>query len=104
MIAEVKVTDGAWIPSYANKAHEIAHRHGGKYLSRSANLTAIEGEKPDATLVGIIQFPSLDAARAFAHDPDYAPFAAARRAGSVSRFYVIDDTDAAGTLTYLPKG
>ena len=43
MIAEVKVTDDSWIPDYAAKVHEIVHKHGGKYLSRSANITPLEG-------------------------------------------------------------
>jgi len=101
MIAAVKVNDGAWLPQYAASVHNIVHKHGGKYLSRSANVTPIEGPSPDATVIGILQFPSIEAARAFIDDPEYAPHAAARRAGSEGQFYVIDDTDAAGTISYL---
>jgi hypothetical protein len=32
------------------------------------------------------------------------PHAVARQAGSESRFQLIDDTDVAGTIPYLPKG
>ena len=46
----------------------------------------------------------MEAVEAFASDPDYAPYGQARRAGSVSTFHVIDDTDAAGTIPYLPAG
>ena len=77
---------------------------GGKYLSRSANLIPIEGQKPDSTVVGIIQFPSMQEVKSFAEDPNYAPYAAARKAGSISKLYAIDDADVAGTLTYSPKG
>lgn len=101
MIAMVKVHDGAWLPEYAANVHNIVHRHGGKYLSRSANITTIEGPSPDATVIGILQFPSIEAVHAFADDPDYAPYATARRAGSDAHFYVIDDKDAAGTIPYL---
>ena len=41
VIADVKVTDESWIPDYAAMAHEVVHRHGGKYLARSANLTTL---------------------------------------------------------------
>ena len=58
----------------------------------------------DGTLVALIEFPSKDAARAFANDPDYAPFAQARKAGSVGNFHLLDDTDLAGAIPYLPKG
>lgn len=104
LIADVKVTDDAWVPAYAADVHAIVHKHGGEYLSRSANITTIEGEPPDTTVIGILRFPAMAAARAFIDDPAYAPHAKARQAGSVSRFYIIDDTDVAGTLPYLPKG
>jgi uncharacterized protein (DUF1330 family) len=103
LIANVTVTDDAWIPDYATNVHDIVHKHGGKYLSRSGNFTAIEGESPDMSLVALLQFPSVEAVQAFAADPDYVPFAQARQAGSVSQLFVIDDTDVAGTIPYLPK-
>lgn len=103
LIANVKVTNDAWVPNYAAKVHEIVARHGGKYLSRSANITPIEGQRPDLTLIALIEFPSLTALQAFAKDPEYAPFAQARQSGSESTFYAIDDTDAAGAIPYLPK-
>lgn len=103
LIANVKVTNDKWIPEYAAKVHDIAGRHGGKYLSRSANIIAIEGQRPDCSIIALIQFPSLAALQAFVKDPDYAPFAQARQGGSESVFYSIDDTDATGAIPYLPK-
>jgi uncharacterized protein (DUF1330 family) len=104
VIADIKVTDKGWIPDYAAKVHDIVHKHGGKYLSRSANIKTVEGAPLDTTLIALLQFPSMQALQAFATDPAYAPFGTARKAGSISRFHVIDDTDVAGTIPYLPKG
>ena len=104
LIANVKITDDAWVPDYAAAVHDIAARHGGRYLSRSGNIRVLEGEAPDVTLIAVIEFPSFEAAEAFANDPDYAPHGKARQAGSVSDFYVIDDTDIAGSIPYLRKG
>ena len=104
LIADVKVTDDSWVPDYAAKVHDIAAKHGGKYLSRSGNIKTIEGEGLDTTLIALIQFPSMEALEAFAADPEYAPYGEARQKGSVSRFHVIDDTDLAGAIPYLPKG
>jgi uncharacterized protein (DUF1330 family) len=103
VIADIKVTDDSWVPNYAANVHEIVHKHGGKYLSRSANIKTVEGQELDSTLVALIEFPSMDAVQAFASDPEYAPYAKARQAGSVSRLHVIDDTDVAGTIPYLNK-
>lgn len=103
LIAEVKVTDDAWIPDYAARVHDIAARHNGRYLSRSGNIETLEGAATDETLIALIQFPSREDALGFAQDPEYAPFAKARREGSVSHFRLIDDTDLAGSIPYLGK-
>ena len=68
LIAQVKVNDDSWIPEYAEKVHDIVHRHDGKYLARSANITALEGEQLDANMVALIEFPSMDALQAFVAD------------------------------------
>lgn len=104
LIADIKVTDDSWIPDYAANVHKLVEKHGGKYLSRSGNITTVEGEGLDTTLVAILEFPSMEAIQVFADDPEYAKYKAARQAGSISRFHVIDDTDVAGTIPYLPKG
>ena len=97
MIADIKVTDNKWVPAYAASVHDLVHKHGGKYLSRSGNVKTLEGKPLDTSLIAILQFPSGEAVK-------YAPFAAARKDGSESRFQLIDDTDLAGTISYLPKG
>ena len=104
LIADIKVTDGAWVPGYAASAHQFVHKHGGKYLSRSGNVRTLEGQPLDTTLIAVMAFPTATAVESFVNDPGYAPYVAARRQGSESRFQLIDDTDLAGTLSYLPKG
>ena len=104
LIADVKVIDDAWIPDYAANVHDIVHNHGGKYLSRSGNITTIEGEELETTLVALVEFPSMEAVQAFFNDPAYAKYRQARQAGTISRVHVIDDIDVAGTIPYLPKG
>jgi len=104
LIAQVKVNDDSWIPDYAAKVHDIVHRHGGKYLSRSSNITTLEGDECTANLIALLEFPTMDALKAFASDPDYAPYAKARQDGTDSNFVAIDATDAAGTIPYLTGG
>jgi len=104
VIADIKVTDDRWVPAYAASVHDLVHKHGGKYLSRSGNVKTLEGHPLDTTLIALMAFPSAAAAEAFVTDPKYAPLVAARQGGSESRFQMIDDTDLAGTIPYLPKG
>ncbi len=104
LIADIEVTDDGWVPEYAANVHDLVEKHGGRYLARSGNIETLEGETPPSTLVALLEFPSRDAVMAFASDPAYAPYGEARQAGSVSRFRLIDDTDIAGTIPYLPAG
>lgn len=104
LIAEVEVTDDAWVPDYAAAVHDIAARHGGRYLSRSGNIKTLEGLDTGSTLIALIEFPDMGSLQAFVDDPDYAPHAEARKAGSKSHFRAIDDTDIAGAVPWLPKG
>ncbi|HET6158121.1 MAG TPA: DUF1330 domain-containing protein [Dongiaceae bacterium] len=103
MIADIKVTDKSWVPAYAQSVHNIVHKHGGKYLSRSGNVKTLEGKPLETSLIALLEFPSADAVNSFLADPSYAPYAEARQDGSVSRFQLIDDTDLAGTIPYLHK-
>lgn len=104
LLADVQVTDDSWIPNYAANVHIIVHKHGGKYLSRSGNIETIEGAENVSSLVALLEFPSKEALENFVNDPDYAPYAQARQAGSVSSLRMIDDTDVAGTISYLTAG
>jgi Domain of unknown function (DUF1330) len=51
VIADIKVTDNGWIPDYAASVHELVHKHGGKYLSRSGNVKTLEGKPLDTTFI-----------------------------------------------------
>lgn len=104
LIANVKVNDDSWIPDYAANVHDIVHRHGGKYLSRSGNISTLEGPASTSNLVAVIEFPTEADMQAFVSDPDYAPYCAARQAGTDSHFIGIDATDIAGTIPYLTAG
>jgi uncharacterized protein (DUF1330 family) len=104
IIADIKVTDDKWVPGYAASVHDLVHKHGGRYLTRSVNVKTLEGKPLDTNLIALLQFPSEEAVGAFLTDPKYVPFATARKNSSDSRFQLIDDTDLAGTISYLPKG
>ena len=57
LIADIKVTDDAWIPDYAANVHDIVGKHGGKYLSHSGNIKTIEGDVLGTTVVALMEFP-----------------------------------------------
>jgi uncharacterized protein (DUF1330 family) len=79
------------------------HKHGGKYLSRSGNVKTLEGKPLDTTFIALLEFPSAEAVQAFATDPKYAPYAAARQAGSESRFQTSSYRFAEGGAGRFPE-
>lgn len=104
LIADITITDDGWVPEYATNVHKLVEKHGGTYLSRSGNIDTLEGSTKESTLIAILEFPTRAALDGFAADPEYAPYGQARQAGSISNFYVIDDTDIAGAIPYLKAG
>ena len=104
LVAELELTNDAWVPDYAANVHGIVEKHGGRYLSRSGNIEVLEGEPLATTVIALIEFPDREKLHAFVNDPDYAEYAKARKAGTNSRFRAIDDTDLTGAIPYLPAG
>ncbi|WP_065187774.1 DUF1330 domain-containing protein [Shewanella woodyi] len=86
VIADIKITEDIWVPEYAASVHEIVHRHGGKYLSRSGNVKTLEGKPLETTLIALLAFSTEASVQAFLSDPEYAPYGRARVSGSESRF------------------
>jgi len=57
-------------------------RHGGRYVVRGGKMETLEGQAPLPTSFVVLEFPTMDDARGFYRDPDYAPFIKLRQAGS----------------------
>ena len=93
VIADIKMKDPKWVPEYAASVHDIVHKHGGKYLSRSGNVKTLEGKPLETTLIALMAFPSEAAARAFTKDPAYSPLVSARRGVRDSLFSRREDKD-----------
>lgn len=93
-VLEVTPTDEAWVAAYLPVADRLVAEHGGTYLARTPNHERLEGQGEDPALRIIIEWPSKEAALAFASDPEYAPHLKARTEGSVSHHFLIEGTDA----------
>jgi len=93
-VLEVTPTEDAWVADYLPVANRLVAEHGGKFLARTSNHERLEGEGDDVALRIIIEWPSKEAALAFANDPEYAPHLKARTEGSVSHHFLIEGKDA----------
>jgi len=92
-VLDVTPTTDSWIPAYLEPANRLVAKHGGKYLARTSSHEQIEGEKKDAALRIVIEWPSKEAALSFMNDPEYVPHLKARTVGSVSNHYLIEAKD-----------
>ena len=66
--------------------------HGGRFIVRGGEVAALEGDAPSGRVV-VIEFPSLDAARAFYESPEYKELIPIRQSASSARFFLVEGTD-----------
>ncbi|WP_277207090.1 DUF1330 domain-containing protein [Vibrio misgurnus] len=92
-VLAVTPTSEDWIPDYIGPANRLVEQYGGKYIARTSSHQQIEGDRDDAALRIIIEWPSKDAALAFMNDPEYAPHLQARTVGSKSYHFLIEGKD-----------
>lgn len=71
IVVQGTVTDPQGFAAYAREVSRLVQRLGGRYLAMGSDIETLEGEWPHRSLI-IHQWPSLEAARAFWHGPDYA--------------------------------
>ena len=63
----------------------------GRYVARTTNpWEVLEGAASDITNITMIEFPSMEHARAWYNDPDYAPMKRLRQAGSRLNFLLVE--------------
>jgi uncharacterized protein (DUF1330 family) len=71
VISEVKIIDETAADRYRELAARSIAEYGGKYLIRGAQGDVVEGAPTDFRLV-IVEFPSMERARAWYASSEYA--------------------------------
>jgi uncharacterized protein (DUF1330 family) len=95
-VAEIEVTDPAWVRDYVANVTAMVERHGGRYLARTPQLHKLEGERALPQTFLIIEWPSREAADAFYASEEYRPYRERRRSGARNEFVLVAGEDAAG--------
>ena len=91
VVAEIDVKDLDAYRSYTSAAFPVIQKYGGRFLTRGGTTVAVEG-RPPAGRVMIIEFASLEEAKAFEYSPEYAAIAPLRKASAESRLFIIEGT------------
>ena len=72
---------------YQARVTPLIARHGGRLLATGQHLETFEGAPPDRRVV-ILEFPDIDALRAFWNSPDYAEVRTLRDGCSVTAWAI----------------
>jgi uncharacterized protein (DUF1330 family) len=95
-VAEIQVTDPAWVRDYLTDVTPMVERRGGRYLARTGAVESIEGERTPPQVSLIIEWPSREAADEFYESAEYRPYREARRAGAINEFLIVAGEDSSG--------
>lgn len=82
IVGLITVTDAEAYKPYMEQAMAIVKSYGGRYLIRGGEKAVVEGEAPYERIV-VIEFDSIEKARAFYDDQDYAEVQKIRQNNSV---------------------
>ena len=89
-IARARILDPVAYKKYADRVPAILEKYGGHVLTRGAAHETLEGPSHFERFV-IIEFASMDAAKACFNSPEYVEAAAFRRAGAGQNELTIAD-------------
>jgi uncharacterized protein (DUF1330 family) len=90
VIVRLNVRNNDWVTEYRPKTTALVEKHGGKFRVRRGKMEKLEGKEalPDGMVV--IEFPSLEAAKAWHSDPAYAPLIKLRQSGADAEIVVVE--------------
>lgn len=89
VVVEIAVHDAQTYERYKQLAPPSIAAYGGRYLARGGATEALEGTWNPPRFV-ILEFPSVERARAWWSSPEYAPAKAMRQASAESRMLLVE--------------
>jgi uncharacterized protein (DUF1330 family) len=90
VIVRLKVRNNDWVAEYRPKTTALVEKHGGKFLVRRGKMDRLEGKEPLPDGAVVIEFPSIEAAKAWHSDPAYAPLIKLRQSGADAEIMVVE--------------
>ena len=89
LISDVTVKDEAAFETYRTHAAASIEQHGGRDLARGGAIEVLEGDWSPRILI-VVEFPTLDQARAWYASSDYAAALAGRGAALDRNLILLD--------------
>lgn len=89
LINDMEVTDPVAFADYAELSPPTVALYGGRFLARGGAISLLEGDRAPKRLV-VIEFPSVERARAWLDSPEYAPARRLRQGAARSNIVVVE--------------
>ena len=89
VIVDIEVIDPEGYKEYVKLAPEAVKLYGGKYIARGGQNETLEGDWQAKRLV-ILEFPSLEQAKAWLNSPEYSPARALRHKYARTNMVVVE--------------
>ena len=89
IIARVEVTDWTRYREYTKATPAAIAPYGGKFVVRGPDIITLEGE-PETRRLVVIEFPSLEQAKAFYHSPEYSEVKKLRAGAAIGQFIAVE--------------
>ena len=90
-IVEVNVTDAKLYDEYKKLVPATVEKYGGRFAVRGGQVDSKEGGWAPARIV-VLEFPSMERARAWYHSPEYAPALALRHKAANAKLILVEGT------------
>jgi uncharacterized protein (DUF1330 family) len=89
VILDIEVTDPAGYEDYKKLGPPTVALYGGKYIARGGQSANLEGDWHPSRIV-MLEFPSVEQARAWIDSPEYAPARALRHKYANSKTIIVE--------------
>ena len=90
IIGRVQMRDPSWMAEYGPKVGELVKKHGGRFIVRGGKMERLEGKEALPSRVVVVEFPSVEQAKAWYNDPAYGPMIQLRQTGSDAEIMVVE--------------
>ena len=82
---DITIKDGQKFQEYVDHAKRLVEKFGGGMLIRGRELDS-DNKPVEGKLIGVMEFPSVEIARAWYNSDEYRAIIQIRDAGSISEF------------------
>ena len=90
VLVDTKISNNENYEVYKSKAKPIAEKFGGKYLTRGGEMDVVQSDLWSPTRLVLVEFPSIEKARAFHSSEDYADVKKIRLENAESTLVILE--------------